>query len=1271
MTAETDNPDEGIAIVGMALRFPGAGTVDEFWSNLVGGVDSISHFSADELEPSRLESAAVRASESYVRARGVIDDVDKFDAGFFRFTPKEAAGIDPQHRLFLEIAWAALENAGYDPATYPGAIGVWAGMDPNTYLWENILPHGEAVGDGGLFPVIFSNDKDYLATRVSYKLDLRGPSVSVQTACSTGLVVVHNAFHALLSYQCDMALAGVSSVSLPQKKGYLFQDGGIGSRDGTCRPFDADASGTVFSDGVGAVVLKRLADAIEDGDTIYAVVKGAAINNDGARKAGYTAPSVDGQAEAIAMAQALAGISPDTISYVEAHGTATPMGDPIEIAALTKAFRSGTSKRGFCAIGSVKGNIGHLDSAAGIASIIKTSLALHHRTIPPSLHYARPNPQIDFDESPFFVNAELTPWAPGGTPRRAGVSAFGIGGTNAHVVLEEAPALRVNQPSDDEQLIVVSARTAEGAATAATNLARHLRQNPDANLADVAFTLQDGRRAFDWRCAVAASDPSEAADALERAATSIRQQPADKVAFLFPGQGAQHVGMAAGLYDSEPVFRREFDACAEALRPQLGIDIRALVFAGEADREDADRQLAETSITQPVLFATEYALARLWMHWGITPAAMIGHSLGEYTAACLAGVFSRDDAAALVAARGRLMQEQPRGAMMAVRLSAADVEAELGDGVVVAGYNAPEITVVSGPEEAVRALQVRLEGRGAKCIPLATSHAFHSPMMDGALEPFLAVLRQTKFATPRLPWISCVTGDWITPDEAVSPEYWARQLRQPVRFSDGVRRLLEDPRQLLLEVGPGRALATLARQHRDANAAQRVVTSLDQDPRGDRASLLEVAGRIWTSGIAPDWVALRGGRRGRRVPLPTYPFERRRHWIDPPPVGEKPHRGPQAVEATSARNGAEAILAVAAPVAPEASKVEQRLRALLAAASGMPEADIDSALTFLELGFDSMLLTQVAASINRAFPGANVTLKQLVGELQTPGAVALHLAVLSPDRGTSAKQATPVPTVVAFRPPVAVPDMRPIYFGPSGQVFGSYHPSLTGSGKTLTVICPPLFSEQMRVHFALRHLAISLTRAGHDVLRFDYRGTGDSLGDLADTRVSDWIEDVTAAVAEGRRLSGASDVRLVGIRAGALIAGKALGPADAVRQFVFWDPVVSGSDYVDGLRRVQEAILHETPISSADRHDAAGEFAGYSLPDGLVRELDALDPGAYAGIPADKLFVVSTTAAEFPVRGAALVRQAFACEWEGIGGWENQLNARPVMEQLVTCLTKH
>ena len=475
---DSENHDEGIAIVGMAARFPGAQDVDAFWRNLLDGVESISHFTDAELEPSFYESAAIRAGANYVKSRGIIEDIDKFDASFFRFTPKDAAGIDPQQRVFLEIAWAALENAGCNPATYPGAIGVWAGMDPSTYLWENILPNRQLVEETGVFPVVLNNDKDYLATRLSYKLDLRGPSITLQTACSTGLVVVHNAFHGLLSYQCDVALAGVSSICVPQKRGYVFQEGAIGSRDGRCRPFDADASGTVFSDGVGVIVLKRLADAIADGDTIYAVIKGSALNNDGARKAGFSAPSVDGQAEAIAMAQALAGVSADTISYVEAHGTATPLGDPIEIAALTKAFRASTDKSSYCAIGSVKGNVGHLNSAAGIAGLIKAALALHHKKIPASLNFSKPNPQIDFASSPFVVNTQLNDWPEGPTPRRAGVSSFGIGGTNAHVVLEEAPRLKPTHTSRKEQLLVLSAKSATALAEAADRLADYLRTHP-------------------------------------------------------------------------------------------------------------------------------------------------------------------------------------------------------------------------------------------------------------------------------------------------------------------------------------------------------------------------------------------------------------------------------------------------------------------------------------------------------------------------------------------------------------------------------------------------------------------------------------------------------------------------------------------------------------------------------------------------------------------------------------------------------------------------
>lgn len=1000
MTYESRNDSaEAVAIIGMVGRFPGARDLEEFWRNLENGVDSVSHFSVEALEPSRLEPPGIRSLPNYVRARGVLEDADKFDAAFFGVTPREAAVMDPQHRLFLEAAWAGLEHAGYDPAAFAGSIGVWAGMSNPTYYLENILPRRDVVEQVGLFQAMLANDKDYLTTRVSYKLNLHGPSVNVQAGCSTALVAVCQAYQALVSYQCDMALAGGVSVSIPQRRGYLYQAGAIGSPDGQCRAFDAEAAGTVFGDGLGIVVLKRLAEAVKDGDTVYAVIKGAALNNDGSRKAGYAAPSVDGQAEVIAMAQALAGVDPATISYVEAHGTATPLGDPVEIAALTQAFRAGTAKKGFCAVGSVKTNIGHLDSAAGVAGLIKTVLALHHRTLPPSLHFTRPNPQIDFADSPFFVNAELRPWASGPMPRRAGVSSFGIGGTNAHVVLEEAPPDVPTTSSRPEQLLVLSAKTAGALDQATANLARYLREHPVGSLADIAYTLQDGRRAFASRLSVVASDPIGAANALEtrdpkRVLTGLSQQSDATVAFLFPGQGAQHVGMTAGLYRNEPVFRLELDACADAFVPHLGLDIRSLMFAAPAEQEESERRLAETSITQPALFAVEYALARLWMAWGVAPAAMIGHSLGEYVAACLAGVLSRDAAVALVAARGRLMQQQPRGTMMAVRMPLADLEPQLEPNMAIAGLNAPELTVVSGPDAAVRVLETRLVARGIVCKVLATSHAFHSPMMDGALAPFREALGRVTLAPPSLPWVSCLTGDWITPEQAVDPDYWVQQLRRPVRFSDGVRLLAKNPGQILLEVGPGHTLSGLVRQDRARPAGQPVFTSLGPDSDRDVRSLLEAAGRLWICGMRLDWSALHGHERRRRIPLPTYPFERRRHWVDPAPLegpADVQQASPAAAPFVRQQDETGVAPAGSAPAAPATeSDVGRRLRALLSNASGIPAADIDTSCSFLELGFDSLLLTQVSFALEKNFH-VDVPFRELLEDLPTPSALAAHI----------------------------------------------------------------------------------------------------------------------------------------------------------------------------------------------------------------------------------------------------------------------------------------
>ncbi|MBZ4417374.1 type I polyketide synthase [Myxococcus sp. RHSTA-1-4] len=885
MSTEQPLDQEAIAIIGMACRFPGASTVEQFWRNLQEGVESITFFSDAELERAAIDPAEL-ADPKYVKARGLVDGIERFDARFFGFSPREAELTDPQQRVFLECAWEAFERAGYEPSSFPGPIGVFAGAGANGYLLHHLAPAGRLVGTANAFQAILHNKNDHLATRVAYKLDLKGPSVSVQTACSTSLVAVVMASQSLLSHQCDLALAGGVTLPLPQRTGYLYNERGIGSPDGHCRSFDAKAQGTVPGAGAGVVLLKRLSDALADGDTVHAVIRGGALNNDGASKVGYTAPSVDGQAEVIAMAQTLAGVSPDSITYVEAHGTGTPIGDPIEVQALTQAFRRDTGRTGYCALGSVKTNLGHLDTAAGIAGLIKTALALEHRQLPPSLHFEAPNPEIDFARSPFYVNAKLSDWnAP--APRRAGVSAFGLGGTNAHVVMEEAPARGPSGPSRPFQLLQLSARSDAALEAMTTRLAEHLKANPTLPLADVAYTLAVGRRTFDHRRFVVCRDTEDAASTLaalhpERVLSRVQEPARRTLVFLFPGQGSQHPGMAADLYASEPVFRQEADRCLEALRRRHDLDLRPLLFQSTRDDAGAAARLERTALTQPALFVIEYALARLLQHWGLQPGAMLGHSVGEWVAACLAGVFSLDDALDLVALRGRLLQDCPPGAMLSVQLPEKELLPWLTPEVEVAAVNAPSSCVAAGSVEAITALERRLLEASVPCRRLRTSHAFHCARVDSAVAPFREAVARVQRHAPKLRFLSCVTGTWITPEQATSPGYWAEHLRRPVRFADGLDVLLQEPDSALLEVGPGRALRTLARWHPRKKPGQAVLPCLPsaEERTSDVEHLLRTVGQLWLLGVeAPGLFA---GQQRHRQPLPTYPFERQRYWVEPP-----------------------------------------------------------------------------------------------------------------------------------------------------------------------------------------------------------------------------------------------------------------------------------------------------------------------------------------------------------------------------------------------------
>jgi acyl transferase domain-containing protein/thioesterase domain-containing protein len=887
MSDETDRASghSHIAVVGMAGRFPGARNVSEFWANLRDGVESVKFFTDEEL----LAAGETRESlcdPAYVKACPVLDDIDQYDAGFFGHSPRDAAIMDPQHRFFLETAWEALESAGYVGETYPGSVGVFATCGMNSYMMHHLVTNREVMETIGEWLVRHTgNDMNFLATRVSYELNLAGPSMNVQTACSSALVAIHVAAQSLLSGECDLALAGGSAMSLPQDRGYIYTEGEILSPDGHCRAFDARARGTLFGSGTGCVVLKRLVDALADGDEVLAVLLGSAVNNDGSAKVGYLAPSVEGQAKVVAEALAIAGVGPETISYVEAHGTGTRIGDPIEVTALTQAYRAATSKVGYCAIGSTKPNIGHLGEAAGVAGFIKTVLALTHAELPPSLNYETPNPEIDLASTPFYVNTRRCAWRTAGGPRRAGVTALGAGGTNVHAILEEAPPAEPSGPSRPSALLVLSARTRTALESATTNLARHLRENPQQKLADVAYTLQLGRKPFAHRRTLVCRDHDDAILALsaidpERVTSGCHKEGLPSVVFMFPGGGAQYARMGAELYASEAVYRQVIDACARSIRPTLGLDLRALLLPERADLEVAERRLERPSIALPALFATSLATARLLMSWGIEPTAMIGHSVGEYVAACLAGVVSPEDGMGLVALRGRLFETLPEGAMLSVALTPEDARAQLGADLSLAAINAPGLCVVSGPARSIAAMEEALRGREVECARIHIDIAAHSPMLEPILGEFERYCRGVRFKAPTRRYVSNLTGTWITEGDVVDPTYWVKHLRSTVCFADGLATILEQPGRVLIEVGPGRTLSSLGRQQ-----PRKAVTSLStlrhpKEEASDVSFLLGTIGKLWLSGVAVDWKGLHDGEHRRRVPLPTYPFERQRFWIE-------------------------------------------------------------------------------------------------------------------------------------------------------------------------------------------------------------------------------------------------------------------------------------------------------------------------------------------------------------------------------------------------------
>ncbi|MGO2371949.1 type I polyketide synthase [Pseudoalteromonas sp. KG3] len=872
--------DSDIAIIGMSCRFPGAKNIETFWQNLKNGVESITTFSDEELLDAGIEQTTLE-QPNYVKAGGVLPDVDMFDAAFFGFTPREAEITDPQQRLFLECAWEALEDSGYTAKTHQYAIGVYASANLSSYIIDNLQTADKSQDVFEFFPKLIGNDADYVATRVSYELDLTGPSMGIATACSSALVGVHVACQNLLNGECDMALAGGAGLVLPQKKGYVYYDDMHVSDDGHCRAFDAESTGTVFTNGVGVVILKRLEDAIADGDIIHAVIKGSAVNNDGGMKVGYMAPSVEGQANVISDALAVANVEPSSISYVEAHGTGTRLGDPIEIEGLSQAFEARTGNK--LPIGTVKSNIGHIGAAAGIAGLIKTVLSLKNKQLPPSLHFKTPNPNIDFDNSPFYVNSELIDWLEGDGPRRAGVSSFGIGGTNAHVILEEAPVLERQEVVREEarplQLLTLSGKSEIALQQQVVNYVDYLSSHPDTAFSDICFSAANQRSHFEYRLTLVAESTKEALQRLTdknyHVGSAAEESP--KLAFLFTGQGAQYLKMGQQLFETQPLFKDTLEHCDDILRP-LDIPLIDFLYAEDADPE----LLNQTIYTQPVLFSLEYALAQLWQSWGVQPDAVMGHSVGEYVAACVAGVFNLKDALTLITARGRLMQTRcKQGEMLALPVGetkALELIAEFKESVSIAAVNGPDSVVISGDIESIQKISASLVIHKISAKPLVVSHAFHSVMMEPMLAEFEKIAASINYSAPHIPICSNVTGTTLN-EQFATATYWVEQVRQPVQFASGVKALQEQGIKAFLEIGPKPVLLGMAANCLPPDTDVIQLPSL-REGEDDWLQLLDSLGRWHRCGGDVNWQAFDEGYQRNKVPLPYYPFQRQRYWIE-------------------------------------------------------------------------------------------------------------------------------------------------------------------------------------------------------------------------------------------------------------------------------------------------------------------------------------------------------------------------------------------------------
>jgi len=1030
---ESKIPDDAIAIVGMAVRVPGANSPDELWRNLIEGKETIRQFSRDELVFPEESDA-----DDYVSAKGIVDDVDKFDAAFFNMLPREAELTDPQQRVFTELAWEAMERSGARPSD-GHRIGVYVSSYMNSYMLANLCTNRafldetvEKIRVGSLQTEI-GNDKDYISTRVSFKLDLHGPSMTVGTACSGSLVAVAQACKAIRDGSCDMALAGGVAITVPQERGYVYTDKGIASKDGHCRVFDEKATGTVFSNGAGVVMLKRYSAAVADRDRIHAVIRGVGLNNDGNNKLSYAAPSVKGQVEVIRMAQQDAGINPRSITAIETHGTGTPVGDPVEVRGLTRAFReAGIEENGFCSLGSLKSYIGHLDAGSGVCGLIKMTLSLENKTLPGLLHFEKAHPKIDFETSPFFATSEVREWerGPNDEPRRGAVSSYGVGGTNAHLVLEEAPGVSAETSKREEQLFLVSAKTETALETAAGNVAAFV-EDTEEELADVGYTLATGREYFKHRRALVG-------DASVTGNGGYEKSP---INFMFAGQGSQHIGMTRSLYASEPRFRELVDRCCDIVEPTLGLRLTDILFPDkDANVEALTEQLKDTELAQPAIFIVEYAIADLWMSWGIKPAALIGHSVGEFVAACHAGVFTLKEALEIITTRGRLMSALPGGGMLSVRLPENELIGRIPDALDLATVNGPALCVVAGPHDELDAFRKALEADAIVAQPLHTSHAFHSRMMDPVIDEFVGSIEKIDLRAPQIPIMSTVTGEWLTEELATDPKYWARHLRETVRFSQALIALGEEgERQIFIESAPGQTLTSLALQSLDRKECHLVAASCKhvKADGSDYATVLESLGKLWTRGVKIDWSAFFSHEDRGRVPLPTYPFERKRYWVEPTPatINQQGAVGDLTPLGTAPLNPAPAetlslpdtkTTQLMSNTDSRIDSIAAEVRTVLTNLSGIPENEMDGAATFMELGFDSLLLTQVSKAFQDGF-GTEVNMRQLMTDFSSINAFSNHLDVtLDPDRFrvavVPAPSQAPAPVAAAVATPVGVVD---------------------------------------------------------------------------------------------------------------------------------------------------------------------------------------------------------------------------------------------------------